>query len=136
MSLDQDYTKHLDKQFNVHGDIPWEIDDDSGADWCLRKIAALERRMETRAEYVQVELARLQSWRAKANKEDEQEIQRFVDLLRGYCKRLNATAQLKGKTHYSLPHGSFGHREAGIPGSDLERTFYVHTRKKETSNMV
>lgn len=99
----EQYQVHLDRMF--HDDHGFVVDNDSKADWALRKLAAVRRRLRERQLFVEAELARLRAWQAKLDAEDTRFIGYLEQLLAVYFARLEAEGRLGRRKSYRLPHG-------------------------------
>jgi hypothetical protein len=99
----EQYQIYLDQTLqNPQG---FTVDNDSKADWALRKLAEARRRLHERRAFVEVELARLQAWQAKLDAEDTRLISYMEQLLADYFEHLQAQGRLGRKKSYRLPHG-------------------------------
>jgi hypothetical protein len=99
----EQYQIYLDQTLqNPQG---FTVDNDSKADWALRKLAEARRRLQERRAFVEVELARLQAWQAKLDAEDTRLISYMERLLADYFEHLQAQGRLGRKKSYRLPHG-------------------------------
>ena len=86
------------------------VTDLASADWCLRKVAAAERRMQARRELVEQRKAQLDAWEAQANKADFGTTERMAEYLRPWAE--HEVAESGGRKSISLPTGTVGFRQS------------------------
>jgi Bacteriophage Mu Gam like protein len=99
----EQYQTYLDQ--TLQDPQGFTVDNDSKADWALRKLAEARRRLQERQAFVDMELARLQAWQAKLDAEDARLIRYLERLLATYFAQLHAQGRLGRKKSYRLPHG-------------------------------
>jgi len=88
---------------------PWQINDDAGANWALRKIAKAEAEIARINLIAQAELDRIQQWRADATKAPSDDVSFFRGHLIDYRRRLEENDPSLPKT-YRLPAGDITRR--------------------------
>lgn len=91
----------------------WQIEDDSQADWALRRIAWHQQQIERRKQFVQREIERLQNYLEVETERHERSIRFFEAHLRAYFERLRAEGALGNRKTYRLPHGALQVRASG-----------------------
>lgn len=89
------------------------VDDDSKADWALKKIALAEESKRRRSTFVTGEIERLRHHQAKGDAQDDQSITYFTGLLSAYFEALRAQGLLGKAKSYRLPHGLLSARQQG-----------------------
>lgn len=109
-AIDSD-TPHTDS------DVQFTVDDESSADWCLRKIATEKARLAEVDALANGEIARITSWRASEGQKSERAIAFFESLLHGFQAR-ELAKNPKRKT-IKLPHGTLSAR-TGQPRWDID----------------
>jgi hypothetical protein len=98
------YLDYLDQEMPVPNDA-WQVEDDSQAIWCLRKIAAAEAGVAARRQVMAREMARLQAWVEQSEREAAHTRAFFSGKLEGYLRRLRDEGKLSGKKSRALPNG-------------------------------
>jgi phage host-nuclease inhibitor protein Gam len=83
------------------------VTDLASADWCLRKVAASERRMQVRHALVEQRKTEMDAWEARANKADLNTADRMAEYLRPWAEHEVAEG---GRKSVSLPTGTVGFR--------------------------
>ena len=84
------------------------VTDLASADWCLRKVAASERRMQVRHALVEQRKTEMDTWEAQANKADLNTADRMAEYLRPWAEHEVAEG---GRKSVSLPTGTVGFRQ-------------------------
>ena len=105
----EQYQAHLDQTFQDRDSFI--VDTDSKADWALRKLAEVRRRVRERQAFVEAEVTRLLAWQVKLDAEDGRTIHYMEELLAGYFERLQGEGRLGRKKSYRLPHGQLTVRQ-------------------------
>ena len=85
------------------------VTDLASADWCLRKVAAAERRMQARHALVVQRKEEMDMWEAQASKADFMTTERMAVLLRPWAEHEVAEG---GRKSVSLPTGTVGFRQS------------------------
>lgn len=80
----------------------WRIEDDSAAEWALRKLASLRGKMEENRRIAEAERQRIDSWLEHANESLTRDAAYFEGVLGEYALRQRSDADRKS---ISLPHG-------------------------------
>jgi len=83
------------------------VTDLASADWCLRKVATAERRMQARHALVAQRKAEMDAWEAQANKADLHTTDRMAEYLCPWAEHEIAEG---GRKSVSLPAGTVGFR--------------------------
>jgi hypothetical protein len=87
------------------------IENDSQADWALRKLVALQSDDAEREAFVTAELARLEQWEQQQTLKSQRAQEYFTSLLRAYYARLRQAGKVNARNKtYSLPHGKLSMR--------------------------
>jgi Bacteriophage Mu Gam like protein len=87
------------------------IENDSQADWALRKLGALQSDDAEREAFVTAELARLEQWEQQQTLKSQRAQEYFTSLLRAYYARLRQAGKVNARNKtYSLPHGKLSMR--------------------------
>lgn len=106
----EQYQVYLEQ--TLHDARGFVVDNDSKADWALRKLAEVRQHLRERQMFVEAELARLQAWQAKLDAEDTRLINHMEQLLAAYLARLHVQGRLGRKKSYRLPHGQLTAHQA------------------------
>lgn len=88
----------------------FHIENDSGANWALRKIKSLQDKKEANAALAKEEISKINAWLEQENQSLDDSIGHFETLLQEYATRLR---EKDGKfKSMKLPSGSFGFRKS------------------------
>lgn len=93
------------EQTSVEG---WDINDIGGADWALRKIAALQSQNDEINKFADQERERIASWESKETESNNDRISFFEMKLSEY---LNQLRKDDPKARIKAPHGTVGTRK-------------------------
>lgn len=88
----------------------FEVRDLESAEWCVRKVAASERRMQLRHELVLKRKVQLDEWETRANRADLATTERMAELLKPWAE--HEVALNPAKKSISLPTGIVGFRQS------------------------
>lgn len=114
LDLQESYLEHVMADMDATDpDSGFVVDDDSKADWALRKIAQAKRNIERRKEFVEREIERLRQWQAAEDKRDQQTVDFFTSALRPFFDKLRESGALGKRKSYRLPHGTLQVRASG-----------------------
>lgn len=86
----------------------WQLTDDNGAEWCLKKISEKQMEIVEREQFVRQQIQQLNDWLNKETKPLKDEQEHLESLLRGYAEKI---LKNKEKHSISLPSGRFGFRK-------------------------
>lgn len=89
----------------------WRIDDDTAANWALRKLAAAETEKARIRHEAQAEISRVQAWADDAEQAISHDVDFFTGCLVDYRHRLESADPKLAKT-YKLPAGSIARAKA------------------------
>lgn len=104
----QSYSEYLEEQHRDGAVEEFTIDDQSKADWALRKLRELKQEKERNEEFAKQEKERIDEWLERENGKIDQSIQYFEGQLAAYLDRLRQdNPKLKS---VSLPNGRIGFR--------------------------
>jgi hypothetical protein len=113
---DPQQDRELDQIYGIpegvtEGKVPWAIDNDSEADWAMRKIASLEAAKAKRA----TEVERWLQWQDEGDTKDQREIDFFVSHLSRYADQLKADGVItERRKSYRLPSGVLSFRAKAV----------------------
>lgn len=113
--IEEQYMEALDGEMGVSVDSEeprFVVDDDSKADWCLRKLRQARQRMTQRQAFVESEIERLQEWKTQQDADDLRSEGFFEHQLRNYFEELRDAGALGKRKSYKLPHGTLSVRKA------------------------
>lgn len=108
-NAEQDYEEYVDD--SVLRTDKFEVKDESSANWCVKKIAKCDERIENVKKFVANEKLRLDNYLDKMVEEEEGNRNYFLTLLRPYAEE---TLKFSKKKSMQLPEGTFGFRK-GLP---------------------
>jgi len=94
---------------------PFVVDDDSKADWAMRKLAVIRRKQAENQAIYDRELQRVQEWLQKVNTALERDAEWFEANLRPYA----LVQRSEGRKSVVLPHGTIK-TVAGRPKIEIE----------------
>lgn len=106
MSAADEYRRYVDRLMKMRRRGKPSVDNDTEANWCLRQLAELEERLAARANFVQLEMARLQQWLSKQRKADAKKAAFLYGLLKTYAASLQMAGKLLAGETYALPYGT------------------------------
>lgn len=117
LDLEEQYLEFVDAEMGVPveadgAQLRFVVDDDSKADWCLRKLRQVRERLAKRDAFVAAEVARLRAWRDKQDAEDQRSMAYFEYQLRMYFEELREAGALGKRKSYKLPNGVLQVRKA------------------------
>src|SRR5690625_4342425 len=93
--------EYLDEQEQI--DERFKIEDDSQANWALRKIAQIQKEMQSNEELAESEIHKIEKWLEEVNSQAQHSIDYFQSLLAEYAqKQREVNPKFKSK---KLPHG-------------------------------
>ena len=81
---------------------PFKVDDDSKADWAMRKLASIRRKQSDNKVIFDREVLRVAEWLEKVNTDLERDAEWFESNLRPYA----LTERFKDRKSIVLPHGT------------------------------
>lgn len=81
---------------------PFKVDDDSKADWAMRKLASIRRKQSDNKVIFDREVLRVAEWLDKVNTDLERDAEWFESNLRPYA----LTERFKDRKSIVLPHGT------------------------------
>lgn len=87
----------------------WQVQDEAGAEWAIRKIAAAQLRIDNVRKLAESERARLAHWEATATQPDQTTIDALTEKLTAWHARI-LEADAERKT-IKLPHGTLSARK-------------------------
>lgn len=90
------------------------VNDDSRAEWAVRRIAQAEANIEKRREFVDAEIERLRAWQEREDERDQATITRMTGLLQPYFEHLRESGALGNRKSYKLPSGTLQLRSSGV----------------------
>jgi hypothetical protein len=94
---------------------PFRVDDDSKADWAMRKLASIRRKQAENQAIHDRELQRVAEWLLKVNTALERDAEWFEANLRPYALQQRS----EGRKSVVLPHGTIK-TTAGRPKYEIE----------------
>lgn len=94
---------------------PFVVDDDSKADWAMRKLASIRRKQEDNKAIFDREINRVAEWLEKVNTDLERDAEWFESNLKPYA----LTERYNGRKSILLPHGTIK-TTAGRPKIEIE----------------
>src|SRR5690625_1527227 len=105
--LQQSLNDHIEHETNV--DDRFVIDDDTKANWALRKIAEHEEHVSNANELAQKEIDKIENWFKQVKEQRQNQIDHLQSLLAEYAtKKREEDPNFKSM---SLPSGRFGFRK-------------------------
>lgn len=87
----------------------WQVQDEAGAEWAIRKIAAAQLRIDNVRKLAESERARLAHWEATTTQPDQTTIDALTEKLTAWHARI-LEADAERKT-IKLPHGTLSARK-------------------------
>ncbi len=97
----------LDQEVQVNEG--YKIEDDSNANWALRKIKQHQQQIQNNNALAQAEIEKIESWEQQENDKVQQSIDYFQGLLAQYAmKKREEDPKFKSQ---KLPHGNIGFRK-------------------------
>lgn len=100
----------------------WQVQDEAGAEWAIRKIAAAQLRINDIHKLAESERARLAHWEATATQADQTTIDALTEKLTAWHARvLEADAERKT---IKLPHGTLSARKKAA-GWEFDDAVYI-----------
>ena len=111
----------------------WQVQDEAGAEWAIRKIAAAQLRIDNVRKLAESERARLAHWEATATQPDQTTIDALTEKLTAWHARI-LEADAERKT-IKLPHGTLSARKKAA-GWEWDEAAYIKWAAKNAPETI